>query len=214
MASPTSDKGGDVAAEQYALPSSTTVTEAGELAVLDEHGTKLPFKDLYAGPGRHLIVFIRHFFCGHCEDYVRTLSTHLTPAKFSSANADLTIVGCGQPHVIADYHKRTACAFPIYCDPDRQLYAKLGMLTNLDLGEKKPEYITSGIVGGTLSSMWTMIKSGTKVLGGGNYSQNGGEWLFEGGEVRWCHRMKNTRDHAEIGEVVSVLGLEGDAAGA
>ncbi|KAK5124656.1 hypothetical protein LTR85_001369 [Meristemomyces frigidus] len=191
--------------DNYALPDEKTVAEAGELAVLDEHGTKVPFKQLYDGSGRHLIVFIRHFFCGHCEDYVRTLSTQLTPDKLAAAKADLTIIGCGQPHVIDDYQKRTACAFPIYCDPDRQLYAKLGMVTNLDLGDKKPEYIKSGIVGGTLGSMWTMIKSGTKTLGGGNYSQNGGEWLFEDGGLKWCHRMQNTRDHAEIGEVMGVL---------
>lgn len=195
--------------DNYALPDEKTVAAAGELAVLDEHSTKVPFKELSSSRDgqRHLIVFIRHFFCGHCEDYVRTLSTQLPPEKLAAAKTDLVIIGCGQPTVVSDYQKRTNCAFPIYCDPERQLYTKLGMVSNLDLGEKKPEYINSGIIGGTLSSMWTMIKSGTKTMGGGKYSQNGGEWLFGEGGLEWCHRMQNTRDHAEISEIVGVLGL-------
>jgi hypothetical protein len=32
--------------------------------------------------------------------------------------------------------------------------------------------------------------------------------------VTWCHRMRNTRDHAEIPELMEVLGLDQDAAGA
>ncbi len=30
--------------------------------------------------------------------------------------------------------------------------------------------------------------------------------------VTWCHRMMNTRDHAEIPELMEVLGLDGEAA--
>lgn len=123
-------------------------------------------------------------------------------------STDLTIIGCGQTSNIADYKQRTDCAFPIYTDPDKRLYAALGMVSKLDFGEKKPEYISSGLVGGTLSSMWNMVKSGTKGFSGGDFSQNGGEWLFDRGVLQWCHRMQNTRDHAEIGELKRVLGLE------
>jgi len=41
----------------------------------------------------------------------------------------------------------------------------------------------------------------------GDYKQNGGEYLFEDGELKWCHRMKTTSDHAEIKELKEVLGL-------
>ncbi len=44
-------------------------------------------------------------------------------------------------------------------------------------------------------------------LKGGDQKQVGGEFLFEGGEVRWCHRMRNTRDHVEVPELREVLGL-------
>ena len=51
------------------------------------------------------------------------------------------------------------------------------------------------------------IFSGRKMLSGGAPRQVGGEFLFEGGRVGWCRRMRNTRDHAEIEEVRRVLGL-------
>lgn len=47
------------------------------------------------------------------------------------------------------------------------------------------------------------------MLSGGDFRQVGGEFVFENGRVAWCHRMKNTRDHAEIPEVRKQLGLDG-----
>lgn len=41
----------------------------------------------------------------------------------------------------------------------------------------------------------------------GDYKQNGGEYLFEDGELKWCHRMRTTSDHAEVKELKQVLGL-------
>jgi len=204
--------------DQFTIPDEQTLSEAAELPILDQDGTSTPFKHL-SSPGdakRHLLVFIRHFYCGHCEDYVRALSTHLPPSTISTTTppTDITIIGCGDPIVIADYIKRTACAFPIYTDPHQALYVKLGMVSNTQLGDKRPEYVGSSVVAGTLGSMWNMIKSGGKIWKGGAFDQNGGEWLFEAdGRLRWCRRMRNTRDHAEIGEVVKVLGLKDEGAG-
>lgn len=46
------------------------------------------------------------------------------------------------------------------------------------------------------------------MLSGGDYRQVGGEFLFQGGKVTWCHRMKSTRDHAEVPLVRQQLGLD------
>ena len=45
------------------------------------------------------------------------------------------------------------------------------------------------------------------MLSGGAPRQVGGEFVFEGGKVTWCKRMRNTRDHAEIPEIKQHLGL-------
>jgi len=54
--------------DQYDVPNALIQHEAGELSILDEHGNKTAFNTLYAataGSGeRHVIVFIRHFYCG------------------------------------------------------------------------------------------------------------------------------------------------------
>lgn len=50
------------------------------------------------------------------------------------------------------------------------------------------------------------------MLKGGDSWQVGGEFLFvkkgENWEVEWCHRMKTTRDHTEMGELKKVLGVK------
>ncbi|KAL2045846.1 hypothetical protein ABVK25_011996 [Lepraria finkii] len=48
------------------------------------------------------------------------------------------------------------------------------------------------------------------MLRGGDFRQVGGEFIFEEGRVTFCHRMKNTRDHAEIPVVRRELGLDGE----
>ncbi|KAK0892292.1 hypothetical protein LTR91_024129 [Friedmanniomyces endolithicus] len=200
----------------YSLPSPDTLSQAGELHVLDEHGDKVTFKSLYAptdGVKRHLIIFIRHFSCGSCESYVRTLASH----KQLNATPDLhtILIGCGQPSVVPSYRDRTHTRFPIYCDPDRALYAQLNMTCNLDGGAQKPKYITDSTLSTTLNSFPNVLKSGFNItsrgFNSGNFSQNGGEWLFVDGELKRCHIMQHTRDHAEVEELENILGFSHEA---
>lgn len=105
------------------------------------------------------------------------------------------------------YTETTQCAHPIYAEPTRKLYDVLGMTSNLALGSKKPDYLTKSTLVVTLQSIVKTIASGRDAFKGGDVKQIGGEYLFEGGEVRWCHRMENTRDHAEVEVLREVLGL-------
>lgn len=76
------------------------------------------------------------------------------------------------------------------------------------MGDHKPGYIQSSIFGGVIKSMSNMLASGSGAFKGGSYSQNGGEWVFVDGHLEWCHRMQNTRDHAEVAVLGKVLGFE------
>ncbi|KAK3673476.1 hypothetical protein LTR78_006710 [Recurvomyces mirabilis] len=203
------------------LPDQATLNQVASLQVIDENGTKLPFNTLYttspsspSSPQKNLLIFIRHFFCGSCEEYVRALQRHshlFSPSHnnntTTNTNTTLTIIGSGQPDQIPGYRHRTGTTFPIFCDPERKVYTTLGMTNNYGGGEKKPEYITQGSLG-------LALKRGPG-LEGGHPGQNGGEVLFvEGGkggvEVVFCHRMLSTRDHAEVGELLEVLGVAGE----
>lgn len=107
------------------------------------------------------------------------------------------------------YARETGCPYPIYADPSRMLYSQLGMIRTLSLGSKRPEYMQYSLPSAVLRSIYQSIRAGRGAFQGGDYSQVGGEFLFEDGQVSWCHRMKNTRDHAEIPETRRQLGLDG-----
>ncbi|RYP92969.1 hypothetical protein DL770_000843 [Monosporascus sp. CRB-9-2] len=235
------------------LPSLETLREIESYTVLDAYGRSHPFKSLYAGRNvarRVLIIFVRHFFCGNCQEYLRTLSASITPEALLQlpVSTFIAVIGCGSPKLIDSYHKETGCPFPIYADPTRRLYNKLGMVRTLSLGSR-PAYMNKSLASSVVSSVvqgLKQVKTGlaTKM---GDQRQVGGEFLFEPASmsleppisspaddagpldeddasntsasekveekrVTWCHRMRTTRDHAEIPELMEVLGLEGDGA--
>jgi hypothetical protein len=80
------------------------------------------------------------------------------------------------------------------------------------MGPKAPEYIKGeSMVGLSWGGVKQYLKTGWKAKDGGDWRQIGGEFLFvkqgEGWVCEWAHRMRNTRDHAEIGELKEVLGM-------
>lgn len=243
------------------LPSREDLKKTEDYMVLDRDGKTHTFKSLYTGPNvprRVLVVFVRHFFCGNCQEYLRTLAESITTDSLLSlpVSTFITVVGCGDPRLIDMYARETGCPFPIYTDPKGQLFAALGMTKTLSPGEK-PAYMRKGMLGGAISSIGQGLKqiSAGLALKAGDHRQVGGEFLFEplniatpittpqdekknigaGGldqgiigdtrssgaeddadtgfseekKVSWCHRMRSTRDHTEMPELMEVLGLEG-----
>ncbi|KAI5860198.1 hypothetical protein GGS23DRAFT_239143 [Durotheca rogersii] len=241
------------------LPTAETLRKIETYTVLDCDGKSRTFKSLYAGHNsarRVLIVFIRHFFCGNCQEYLRTLSASITPDALLQLpiSTFIAVVGCGAPELINSYIQETGCPFPVYADPTCRLYAELGMVRTLALGSR-PAYmqgksIAHTVVSGVVQGL-KQVKSGL-VMKMGDQRQVGGEFLFEPAaltldtpistprseeekklelfyddgnrdndhesqnieekRVTWCHRMKTTRDHAEIPELMEVLGLNGTGA--
>ncbi|OCL01168.1 uncharacterized protein K441DRAFT_488081, partial [Cenococcum geophilum 1.58] len=195
------------------IPTQTDLDKCADLLVLDAQGTSRPFKTLYAGEGvapRQLIIFVRHFFCGNCQEYLRTLASSVTPEALLTLPTPtfITVIGCGRPELIDMYAATTGCPFPIYADPTRKLYDYLGMGRTLDLGKKKPDYIQSNLFATTVQSIAQVLKTGRDGLKGGDFKQVGGEFMFEEEKVVWCHRMRNTRDHAQVPELRRIIGLD------
>ncbi|OTA70215.1 hypothetical protein K449DRAFT_321489 [Hypoxylon sp. EC38] len=240
------------------LPTIETLRKIEMYTVLDSDGKTHTFKSLYAGhnsPRRVLIIFIRHFFCGNCQEYLRTLSASVTPDALLQLpiSTFIAVIGCGAPELINSYVKETGCPFPVYADPTRRLYTELGMVRTLAMGSR-PAYLQGKslahtVVSGVVQGL-KQVKSGL-VMKMGDQKQVGGEFLFEPatltldtpvttprseeekkleppsedgkqdnhGEppveekrVTWCHRMRTTRDHAEMPELMEVLGLDGNGA--
>jgi hypothetical protein len=105
------------------------------------------------------------------------------------------------------YAETTSCQFPIYADPTRKLYDLLGMTRTLQLGSK-PEYMHSNMLINSVQSIFQSLGTGKNALKGGDMKQVGGEFLFEDGKCTWVHRMRTTRDHAEVSDLRSLLGLD------
>jgi peroxiredoxin len=188
-------------------------SDATSLPVLDSNGTSHQFSTLYTINGQNhqtLLIFIRHFFCGSCKEYVSGLSEEdgITPNELSACNKHIIIIGCGQPNLIEQYVKDTKCPFPIYADPTQKLYDAFGMIRTLSLGDKKPDYIKSSFLSNITKSAFNQLSAGTSMFQGGDIHQVGGEYLInEQGNILWSHNMNNTRDHVEIKELRRILGL-------
>ncbi|KAF2005648.1 hypothetical protein P154DRAFT_412767, partial [Amniculicola lignicola CBS 123094] len=194
------------------IPTEKDLKKVGDQLVLDNKGASRQFKELYQGEGvapKQLIIFIRHFFCGNCQEYLRTLSSAITPEMLLALPTPtfITVIGCGSPDLIDMYAKETGCPFPIYADPTRRLYDLLGMTSTFNPGNK-PEYIHSNMFLTSVQSVMQALKTGTKATKGGDFKQVGGEFLFEDGDCVWVHRMRNTRDHAEVTDIKQRLGLD------
>lgn len=89
------------------------------------------------------------------------------------------------------------------------------MARTLDLGPTRPDYMTKSMLRVCFESFVQNVAAGRKALKGGDYWQVGGEfWVLGGGkEVGWCHRMVNTRDHASVEDLRTLMGLDDPAEG-
>ncbi|KAJ4993280.1 hypothetical protein SVAN01_01255 [Stagonosporopsis vannaccii] len=196
------------------LPTDEDMKKVEDLLILDAEGKSRPFKDLYSASGvapRQLIIFIRHFFCGpkNCQEYLRTLASSITPEALLAlpTPTSITVIGCGRPELIPMYTAATSCPFPIYAEPTRKIYDHLGMTRTFDLGAK-PAYMQTHLLINSVQSIFQGLSTGRKALKGGDFKQVGGEFLFEGGQCTWVHRMRTTRGHCEVEDIRALVGLD------
>ena len=128
-----------------------------------------------------------------------------------SVPTSIIVIGCGSPVMIPFYKQTTGCPFPIFAEPSRKLYKSLGMALTLDMvGSKRPEYMKDIDFKTWQVGQLKQIgkQKGTKRFKGGHLLQVGGEFLFQDGQVVWCHRMKNMRGHAEVSVIKRILEME------
>jgi len=198
------------------FPTRAQMRETGDMLIYDANGQARTFKSLYEGEhvigDRQLIIFVRHFYCGACQSYLKALTTSITPDTYftMAIPTSIIIIGLGAPGLIRHYRKTTGCPFPIFTDPTKSLYKTLGMSWSLDIGRKRPEYMKDisppAWLAGQLKQM-SQTEANLRFRGG-NWLYLGSEMLFEAGEVVWVHRMKNYRDHAEVDVLRRVLGID------
>ncbi|KJA19495.1 hypothetical protein HYPSUDRAFT_143656 [Hypholoma sublateritium FD-334 SS-4] len=119
---------------EWALPTEAQLRRAAALPLTGADGTSVRFGALF-GAHRTAVVFIRHFWCPLCQDYMRTLRARVRPAllaRWAQGGADgalvgFVVIGNGAHGMIRKYRKMFALPFAVYTDPTRAVYRALGM---------------------------------------------------------------------------------------
>lgn len=179
-----------------------------DIPIYDAEGNARPFSSLYdpetATNQRQLIIFIRHFYCGACQAFVKALKDGISMEDYLRipVPTSIVLISCGKPDLIPTYQKFTDNGhFPVFTEPTRRLFRTLGMKWSMSIGDR-PEYMREVSVldclkgnvrdiGGSLKDPEGIRKR--DVFRGGHLFQVGGEFLFENGMVVWCHRMRHMR---------------------
>jgi len=197
------------------IPDGDTLSKVSELEVTDVSGKKVSFGSLFA-KRRVIVVFIRHFFCGVCQQYVAQLNSESEKLSkaFEETNTEIVVIGCGDWQPIEKYSEFTG--FPsskIYADPSRKVFHGLGMniesLARTPAGQKRRSYLTENFMKGALWSTWRTLMNISLLGKQGNMAQLGGEFIMgPGNQCDFAHRMQHTEDHAEISELLEKSGLQ------
>jgi hypothetical protein len=114
------------------------------------------------------------------QEYVSALSAKIDPSDLASRRMKCVIIGCGHHSLIQDYTDMTGAKYPIYADPDQNLYKTFSLVRSLQWGGK-PEYMSFGMLAGIKKGIMNSFKVGIgKSLKSGDMKQDGGEYvLFE-----------------------------------
>jgi hypothetical protein len=185
--------------EADTTPSRAQLGEAAGLDVVAETGIRVRFGDLFRDRPT-IVLFIRHFWCHHDQDYLYSVMKHVNFDALERANVGFVVVGCGAPAMIRAYRRTFLfllqrfytvsnsdaeifrAPFDIYTDPTLQLHRMLGMTLRSNDGGPDIErgaYVRHGSVGGIAMVVMNALRVGMPVFEkGGDLAQLGGEFVF------------------------------------
>lgn len=102
------------------------------------------------------------------------------------------------------------CPYPIYTDRGKYVYTALGMtLRTFSAGKasEKGKYIQRSMTGNILQGIVSGLQLPMKPPG--DQQQLGGEFILGPGlQCKFSHRMKSTRGHAEIDDVLAAVDID------
>ncbi|TFK40209.1 AhpC/TSA antioxidant enzyme-domain-containing protein, partial [Crucibulum laeve] len=175
------------------------------LPIIDETGRTLPFGSLFASQ-RAIVVFIRHFWCPLCQDYLSSVTSLVRPELLSydgekRKSMQLVVIGNGAPGLIKKYRQMIGLPFNMYSDPTLAIYSALGMESKSTVVVRRDRgYVKHGSMAGIAVAFVRAIKVGMPVWEkGGNVAQLGGEFVLGPGlTCLYAHRMQSSKGHAPI----------------
>lgn len=193
-------------------PTAKELYEASLYSLRDEYGNKIRFGTLFEKQ-RTVVCFIRHFWCSQCQDYVDSIAK-VKPAILEKYGVRLIVISNGSWKMIKPYKKLLGdkCPYPIYTDRGKHLYTALGMtLRTWNAGKQKDGDVGKYITHSLGESVVVGVQAGLKMpmKPPGDQQQLGGEFILGPGlQCKFTHRMKSTRNHAEIEDVLAAIDID------
>ena len=122
---------GSLSQSEWAIPPFSQLSRAVSLSIFIENGDRILFGSILA-QHRTIVIFIRHFWCPLCQDYMSSLSSLVKPEmlqshKDSIQEVQLGVISNGAHAMIGKCHKTFQLPFNMYTDPSLAIYTALGM---------------------------------------------------------------------------------------
>lgn len=158
-----------------------------ESKLIDSIGQEIKFNQILDPNFRTIVIFLRHFRCPFCQQYIKKLSEislHNQNLMMFRYKIRIILIGQGDYKMINPYKALYNCPFPIYSDPNKNhpLYKSLGMQSG-SLFTKGPSLSTVSYLDDmSIFDLFIMtLKNATKMplRYGGDLKQLGGEFVFE-----------------------------------
>jgi peroxiredoxin len=164
--------------------------KAPEMDVTLSTGEVVPLRTLYQEE-RMLLVFLRHFGCIFCREYVSQLK--------SLDSANIVFVTLGRPEQAAEFKKSMGSPHRFLCDPNKELHKHFNLQRGGMAQMFKPSVVVRGI---------KAMSSGHGVgMAVGDPWQMPGVFLVEtDGTVTWEYYSQDASDNPAVGEVEGRLG--------
>ena len=129
-------------------PSRLQLHYAASLPVTGDDGKQIPFGSLFESQST-IVIFIRHFWCPLCQDYMSSVKSFVRPEMVcNSCESDdqchdsdhdagtrvrFVVISNGAHGMIAKYKQIFGLPFNVYTDPTLALYQALGMGRDRDI---------------------------------------------------------------------------------
>ncbi len=114
-----------------------------------------------------------------------------------SRGAELVVVGQGNSRWARAFRERLALSSPVYVDPEREIYAALGMKRG----------VASQLTLGALRNYWRALRSGhfPRGLLGDTLQQGGVLVVLPGGRIAYRYLSREAGDHPPVADVLAAL---------
>ncbi|ESK95314.1 hypothetical protein Moror_3941 [Moniliophthora roreri MCA 2997] len=203
---------------EYTLPSPERLAIAASLPLITESGVRITLGSLLprfnassASASALIVVFVRHFWCPHDQEYVQGIIDYFKSISQNSAEQEqqLVIISNGSHTLISKYRQMFSMPtkVKVLTDPSLRVYEALGM--HLDAEGAAPGTGKRGLFGGIATVVMRALKVGMPAgEKGGEPKQLGGEFVFSKGlTCTYAHRMQTSQDHAPVEELFQATGV-------